>query len=211
MKQKLIVFSTGLTILSAVAFMGCSQEDGLLTDDDLSINSQVPKRRAPSEQIDINPDPDKLQEIGENECALVALVDAKREIDGRFGEGKNLGTAQEFYNDLKQSAKDMKKEDGTSWNYQGGFMDLDLFTQLGQSYGILSERKNLSSNTERDEIFSDEKNSPRIILIEIYDKKSKKYVPHVANIISINKKKRTISYSGHFKSISFDEVKAVWM
>lgn len=119
MKQKLIVFSTGLTILSAVAFMGCSQEDGLLTGDDLSINSQVPKRRAPSDQWlnTRNENPNDKFNYEDNKCCLVALVETKQQqfTNGHFPAGY---TAQNFYDDVKKAAKNNKNEDGTPQVYR---------------------------------------------------------------------------------------------
>lgn len=213
MKQKLIVFSTGLTILSAVAFMGCSQEDGLLTDDDLSINSQVPKRRAPSEQwINTrNENPNDKFNYEDNECCLVALVETKQQIlGGHFTAGY---TAQKFYDKVKGDAMDKENEDGTP-RYTGGAMDLDLFMELGKENNLFDERKNFTNDVEKREFFLDRNNKPKVMKIDILlDKKTGQTALHVAHIKNIDREKGTVSYTigKDYKTISINEVKAVWM
>ena len=212
MKQKLIVFSTGFTILSAVAFMGCSQEDGLLTGDDLSINSQVPKRRAPSEQwINTkNENPNNKFRYEEDECCLVALVETKQQdLGGNFTAGY---TAQNFYDKVKGDAKKKTNEDGTP-RYTGGAMDLDLFTELGKENKLFDERKNFTSDAEKKEFFSDINNKPKVMKIEVWDEEAEQMVSHIAHIKSIDRSKKTVTYniSGDVKTISINKVKAVWM
>lgn len=212
MKQKLIVFSTGFTILSAVAFMGCSQEDGMLTGDDLSINSQVPKRRAPSDQWlnTRNENPNDKFSYEDNECCLVALVETKQQTQGgHFTAGY---TAQNFYDKVKSDAMKKENEDGTP-RYTGGFMDLDLFTELGKENKLFDKKKDFTSDAEKKEFFSDKNNKPKVMKIEVLDEKTGQMAPHVAHIKSIDRSKNTVTYniSGEVKTISINKVDAVWM
>ncbi len=209
MKQSITVFSIGLTVLSAIAFSGCNQDDDLPTIGDLSISSQVPMTRSSGEQV-INPDPNKLTRNGENECGIMALVDLQRELHGSFGTGSNTKTADQFYDKLKKDAETMEKEDGTPWNYKGGFMDLELFLQVGKKNELLSERKNFSNNDEKHKFFEDKNNTPKIILIDKMNEKTGMIEQHVAHITYINRKKGTVNYSGVNKAISINEIKSVW-
>lgn len=208
MKQKFFVFSMGLTVLAAITFSCSNQEDVVPTSDDLSIKSQVPRRKVSGEQW-TNPDPNKFS-YEKNECCLVALVEAKRKkYGGNFGEQCYWKTAQSFYDNVKGKALSKKDENGNP-RYTGGAMDLDLFTELGQEYDLFKERKTFTNAAEKSEFFSDKKNDPKVVLIDVRNKETGKMESHVANVTQINRKKGTLSCSGISGEISFNEVKSAW-
>lgn len=132
---------------------------------------------------------------------------------GSFGEKCKWKTAQEFYDKVKSDAMKKKNEDGTP-RYTGGFMDLDLFTELGKENKLFDKKKDFTSDAEKREFFSDKNNKPKVMKIDVLlDKETGKTAPHVAHIKSIDRSKNTVTYkiSGDEKTISINEVKAVWM
>lgn len=212
MKQKFFVFSMGLTVLGAITFSCSNQEDVVPTSDDLSIKSQVPRRKVSGEQW-INTHNTNIYnnfEHGQDECCLVALVKMKQKkmTNGNFRENE---TAQNYYDNAKNIAKELSEKDSNgNPTYTGGKMPLDLFLKVGQKLNLIKERREFDNNNDKREFFSDKKNDPKVILIDVRNKETGKMESHVANVTQINREKGTLSCSGISGEISFNEVKSVW-
>ncbi len=200
-------------ILGIMTFVSCSQEDWVLPNDDLSINSQVPLTRGASEQ-DIHQQRDySIFSYGKDECCAIALVELtgeKRTFDSQY-------SASDCYNGIMKYAKSLTDENGIP-RYTGGAMDHDLFLEIGQHYKLINERITFNNKEEVEAYFSDKKNNPKVIRIDVWDETTQKYVSHVATVDSINRKKGTVKYNIRTKNgtqeqteISIYEIKDVWV
>jgi hypothetical protein len=210
MKRKFIYV---LVALSAFMFVGCSQENDLLVFSGLDIHSHVPKTRGASDDIFEGPDYNMFS-YGENECCLIALVELKQQTMS----GKTFTEeypAEKYYYEYKKLAMSLLDEKGNQ-RYSGGAMDLELFLELGQHFGLLSERLDLSDEASKIEIFTNPTKNPSTILIDLKDEKTGQIMLHVARLINVDTNKMKVYYSirvdGEIStgSISINDVKGAW-
>ena len=187
-------------------FISCNSNEDYLTDEDLSINSQVQLTRSATEQF-INPDPNKFS-FGEDECCLVTIVKLKQHQIGGFTDDN---TATEFYENAKQYAMSLRDEDNNQ-RYTGGTMPLDVFLDMGKHFGLFDKRQDLSNDSKRDEYFSNKGNKPKVLRTYIIDKKTGERRAHVARITSIDRSKCTVTYTdaNSKQVVKFSEIDAVW-
>lgn len=199
-------------ILGIMTFVSCSQEDWVLPNDDLSINFQVPLTRGASEQDIKIEDPNQFS-YGKDECCLVALV----ELSGDKSKFSSTDPAKDRYTAISGYAKGLVDEDGNS-RYTGGAMDLEVFLEVGKHFKLINERVTFNNKDEVEAYFSDKKNDPKVIRIDVWDETTQKYVSHVATVHYINRKKGMVEYNTRTKSgkvvhaeISIYEIKDVWI
>ena len=210
MKRKFIYFSV---ILSAFIFTGCSQENDILAFSGLDIHSHVPITRGASDDIFEGPDYNMFP-YGENECCLIALVELKQQTMSGHTFTEDF-PAENYYNEYKNLAMSLLDKNGNQ-RYSGGAMDLDLFLELGQHFGLLSERLDLSIVGFKEEIFTNPTKNPSIILFDLKDEETGQIMLHVARLIRVDINKSKVYYSirvdGQIStgSISINDVKGAW-
>ena len=97
-------------------------------------------------------------------------------------------------------------------------MDLEVFLEVGKHFKLINERVTFNNKDEVEAYFSDKKNDPKVIRIEVWDETTQKYVSHVATVHYINRKKGMVEYNTRTKSgkvvhaeISIYEIKDVWI
>lgn len=211
MKHYLNIMSVYLPLLCTISICSCVQEEVFLSNGDLNIKTHVPKTRSTLDQPwdqDCN-----AFNYGENECCLVALVELKQQqMENHTFTNDN--TATEFYEAVNNYARSLTNDNGES-RYNGGMMDLEVFLEVGQHYGLIERRVYFSSDEEKRLYFSNPENNPIAILISVINKKTGSNEPHVATIISVNNKKETVTYSSkeaiwNKETINASEVLSVW-
>ena len=92
-------------------------------------------------------------------------------------------------------------------------MDLEVFLELGKKYNFFNERKQFSNESEKVDYFSNSKNSPKMIQVEILNKKTGMMEPHVGYVTNIYRNSGKVSYAlpcGGTKTVEISEVKDVW-
>ena len=202
-----------LTVFMVAMATSCTNDDySFFGDDDLNLNSQIPMTRSGSEQSTYGPNVNEFS-YGENECCLVALVELQKQSMPNHSFCDTL-TATNFYNSVKGYATSLQDDNGDP-KYSGGYMDLDVFLEVGQHYNLINERTHFSNDAEKMDYFADEDNNPKVLHIDEYDEKKDSTYSHVARIISSNKKRGTVTYSSPSatfgsKTIDISEVKDVW-
>ncbi len=211
MKSKKIVLLTSfLVIASVILFISCSNDDDFLMESDLSLNSQVPLITSESDQSGLEVDYNEYS-YGENECCIIAFVEMKkREMPNhKFNSDYS---ATDCYNAVMKDAKGIKDEDGNSM-YSGGFMDLEVFLELGKKYNSFNERKTFSGSEDAMNYFSNRKNKPKMIKIEILNEKTGQMEPHVGYVTYIDHSNGKVKYAlpgGGAKSVDMSEIEDVW-
>ncbi|MBQ8051282.1 MAG: hypothetical protein IJ197_06880 [Bacteroidaceae bacterium] len=208
--KKFVSLTSCLVIASIIPFMSCSNDDDFLMESDLSLNSQVPLITSESDQSGLELNYNEYS-YGENECCIIAFVEMKkREMPNHnFNSGYS---ATDCYNNVMDDAKGIKDEDGNSM-YNGGAMDLEVFLELGKKYNAFNERQHFNSEDEIVNYFSNTQNRPKMIQVEILNKKTGLMEPHVGYVTNIYRNSGKVSYAlpgGGAKTVDMSEIKDVW-
>lgn len=194
-KQKVEVLLTMFMILGMVSIVCCTEEAEFLpTNDNLSINSQIPMTRSGGEQI-FGHDPRTLSHVEEDECGLYALVEVKKNDRNALTGEKGQPTADEYYDRLKDYAKSLKDENDKSL-YSGGAMTNDVLLQVGLRFNLIESQVSLGqfNKEQKYSFFEDKGNEVKIILIMKRDQITGEMRPHYAKVDSYKKKTQTITY-----------------
>lgn len=194
-KQKVEVLLTMFMILGMVSIVCCTEEAEFLpTNDNLSINSQIPMTRSGGEQI-FGHDPRTLSHVEEDECGLYALVEVKKNDRNALTGEKGQPTADEYYDRLKDYAKSIKDENNNQV-YSGGAMTNDILLKVGQRFNLIGNNVSLEllSNEQKNSFFKNNGKDVKIVLIMKRDQITGELRPHYAKVDSYSKKSQTITY-----------------
>lgn len=112
-------------VATSLLFIGsCSTDVEEEFPDDLSIESQIPKVKRASPELNDNGIPKE-----KDECALYALMLIKGGTKGDYWKKNNI-EPNDYYKRLKDCA--------IEFGYEGGPMDSKIVEKVGQEFGLIS-------------------------------------------------------------------------